>query len=136
MELRGGQEGRSDGQIIAPLAINLGSWNCSAGGDCYASREISEVLLSRETTALSSDSPIIHLCLCLEPQRLRGQSHPFLWQLGKLRSREGCGWLRDRQRAISLEGKYPDPQPRFVWVAPALVGYYLGDRLGWSAGCG
>lgn len=34
MELRGGQEGRSDGQIIAPLAINLGSWNCSAGGDC------------------------------------------------------------------------------------------------------
>lgn len=34
MELRGGQAGWSDGQIIAPMAIHLGNWNCLAGGDC------------------------------------------------------------------------------------------------------
>lgn len=58
MELRGGQAGWSDGQIIAPWRLTWEAEWLSRRRLCSASREISEVLFPLETAALRSDSPL------------------------------------------------------------------------------
>lgn len=103
MERRGGQAGWSDGQIIAPMVINLGSWKCSAGGDCVLPLVKSAKFCFHVRPQLCAlTHPVIHLRL--GPQK---PDPPFPLAAGETEVQRRV-WMSqgDIDHVMSLRGQY------------------------------